>query len=32
VLGKKCDDLQNAIALVKGLKIKQPLQYVNLRD
>lgn len=32
VSGKKRDDLQNAIDLVKGLKIKQPLQYVNFRD
>ncbi len=32
VSGKKRDDLQNAIALVKELKITQPLQYVNFRD
>ena len=32
VSGKKRDDLQAAIALVKGLKIEQPLQYVNFRD
>ncbi|HEV7370054.1 YajQ family cyclic di-GMP-binding protein [Arenibaculum sp.] len=32
VSGKKLDDLQAAIALVKGLKIEQPLQYVNFRD
>ncbi|MFV3128756.1 YajQ family cyclic di-GMP-binding protein [Niveispirillum sp. KHB5.9] len=32
VVGKKLDDLQAAIALVKGLKIEQPLQYVNFRD
>lgn len=32
VTGKKRDDLQEAIALVKGLKIEQPLQYVNFRD
>ena len=32
VTGKKRDDLQDAIALVKGLKIEQPLQYVNFRD
>jgi cyclic-di-GMP-binding protein len=32
VSGKKRDDLQDAIALVKGLKIDQPLQYVNFRD
>ncbi|MFV3075852.1 YajQ family cyclic di-GMP-binding protein [Niveispirillum fermenti] len=32
VTGKKLDDLQAAIALVKGLKIEQPLQYNNFRD
>ncbi len=32
VSGKKRDDLQNAIALIKDLKIGQPLQYVNFRD
>ncbi|OYQ33641.1 YajQ family cyclic di-GMP-binding protein [Niveispirillum lacus] len=32
VTGKKIDDLQAAIAMVKGLKIEQPLQYVNFRD
>ena len=32
VTGKKRDDLQEAITLVKGLKIEQPLQYVNFRD
>ncbi len=32
VSGKKRDDLQSAIALVKELKIKHPLQYVNFRD
>jgi cyclic-di-GMP-binding protein len=32
VSGKKRDDLQEAIALVKGLEIEQPLQYVNFRD
>ena len=32
VNGKKIDDLQACIALVKGLKIEQPLQYVNFRD
>jgi len=32
VQGKKLDDLQAVIALVKGLKIEQPLQYVNFRD
>ena len=32
VKGKNRDDLQSAIALVKGLKIEQPLQYKNFRD
>ncbi|QCO04473.1 YajQ family cyclic di-GMP-binding protein [Azospirillum argentinense] len=32
VTGKKRDDLQDAIALVRGLKIEQPLQYLNFRD
>ncbi len=32
VTGKKRDDLQEAIALVRGLKIEQPLQYLNFRD
>ena len=32
VSGKKRDDLQSAIALVKDMKIEQPLQYVNFRD
>ena len=32
ISGKKRDDLQAAIALVKSLKIEQPLQYVNFRD
>lgn len=32
VTGKKRDDLQGAIALIKGLGIEQPLQYVNFRD
>jgi uncharacterized protein YajQ (UPF0234 family) len=32
ITGKKRDDLQEAIALVRGLKIEQPLQYVNFRD
>lgn len=32
VSGKKRDDLQAAIALVRGLKIEQPLQFVNFRD
>ena len=32
VTGKKRDDLQAAIALIKELGINQPLQYVNFRD
>jgi cyclic-di-GMP-binding protein len=32
VAGKKRDDLQAAIAAVRGLKLEQPLQYVNFRD
>lgn len=32
VSGKKRDDLQEAIALIKGLGIEQPLQFVNFRD
>ena len=32
VTGKKRDDLQAAIALIRGLKVEQPLQYVNFRD
>ncbi|MGF1543005.1 MAG: YajQ family cyclic di-GMP-binding protein [Parvularculaceae bacterium] len=32
VTGKKRDDLQDAIAFVKGLKIEQPLQFKNFRD
>jgi len=32
VSGKKRDDLQQAIALVKDLKVTQPLQYINFRD
>ena len=32
ITGKKRDDLQAAIAHVKGLKIELPLQYVNFRD
>ena len=32
VAGKKRDDLQGAIALVRGLKLEQPLQYVNFRE
>ncbi len=32
VSGKKRDTLQEAIDLIKDLKIEQPLQYVNFRD
>ena len=32
ISGKKKDDLQAAIALVRGLKLEQPLQYLNFRD
>ena len=32
VTGKKRDDLQVAITLIRGLKIEQPLQYVNFRE
>ncbi len=32
VSGKKRDDLQEAIAFVKGLKLDHPLQFVNFRD
>lgn len=32
VTGKKIDDLQATIALIRGLKIEQPLQYLNFRD
>ena len=32
VTGKKRDDLQAAIALVRGAGIKMPLQYENFRD
>jgi cyclic-di-GMP-binding protein len=32
ISAKKRDDLQAAIALVRSLKIEQPLQYVNFRD
>jgi cyclic-di-GMP-binding protein len=30
--GKKRDDLQEAIALIKKLPVEQPLQYINFRD
>jgi uncharacterized protein YajQ (UPF0234 family) len=32
VTGKKRDDLQAAITVMRGLKIEQPLQYLNFRD
>ena len=32
ISGKKIDDLQAVITLVKGLGIEQPLQYLNFRD
>ena len=32
VTGKKKDDLQSVIALLKGSKIDLPLQYVNFRE
>lgn len=32
VTAKKRDDLQAVIALVRGLKIEQPLQYLNFRE
>jgi cyclic-di-GMP-binding protein len=32
VTGKKRDDLQAAISVMRGLKIEQPLQYLNFRD
>lgn len=32
ITGKNRDDLQSAIALVRGLDVGQPLQYVNFRD
>jgi cyclic-di-GMP-binding protein len=32
VAGKKRDDLQAAITVARGLKIEQPLQYLNFRD
>ena len=32
ITGKKRDDLQAAIGLIRGLKIEQPLQYVNFRE
>jgi cyclic-di-GMP-binding protein len=32
VTGKKRDDLQSAITVIRNLKIEQPLQYVNFRE
>ena len=32
VTGKKRDDLQAAIAMLRALKVEQPLQYVNFRE
>jgi len=32
VTGKKRDDLQAAIAMVRGLKLDQPVQFVNFRE
>jgi uncharacterized protein YajQ (UPF0234 family) len=32
ITGKKRDDLQEAIALIKAMNPEQPLQYVNFRD
>ena len=32
VSGKKRDDLQGAIALIRGMKLEQPLQYINFRE
>jgi uncharacterized protein YajQ (UPF0234 family) len=32
VAGKKRDDLQTAITVVRGLKVDQPLQYLNFRE
>ena len=32
ISGKKRDDLQSIIQLVKNMSIKFPLQYVNFRD
>ena len=32
VTGKKRDDLQGAITVIRGLEIEQPLQYVNFRE
>ena len=32
VSGKKRDDLQGAISLIRGMKLEQPLQYINFRE
>ena len=32
VTGKKRDDLQAAMTVMRGLKLDQPLQYLNFRD
>ena len=32
VIGKKRDDLQAAIALLRGAEFERPLQYDNFRD
>ena len=32
IAGKKRDDLQDAIGLIRGLKLEQPLQYLNFRE
>ena len=32
ISGKKRDDLQAAISLIKNMDLNQPLQYVNFRD
>ena len=32
ISGKKRDDLQGAITVIRGLKLEQPLQYINFRE
>lgn len=32
ISGKKRDDLQEAIAVIRAIEIEQPLQFVNFRD
>ena len=32
VTGKKLDDLQNAIAIVRAQSFELPLQYINFRN